>query len=140
MIGPPVVCHRSPGTPPWLLAHFSIAGTCITAALAILARMAVRHSNESLMKAMPVIGTAQKVSAWRDPTRQPGLASTPFKKAWLTSRLAAGTGSTCSAPPCTRSALASMLLPTAGPGSPKIWWVEVVYHTTGNHGSPTHGL
>src|SRR6266702_4727316 len=116
MSGPPVVCHRSPGTLPWLLAHFSIAGTCITAALAILARMAVRRSNASLMKAMPVIGTAQKVSAWRDPTRQPGLASTPFKKAWLTRRLA------------------------AGPGSPKIWWVEVVYHTTGNHGSPTHGL
>src|SRR5438105_1786302 len=129
MIGPPVAYLRSPGAPPWLLAHFSIAGTCITAALAILAQMAVRRTNASLMKALPAIATVERISAWRDPIRQPGAAFTPFRKAWLTNHLEAGTGSTCSALPCTRWALASMLLPTAGSGSPKIWQIEVTLDT-----------
>src|SRR2546423_7790850 len=124
MIGPPVACLRSPGTPPWLLAHFSIAGTCITAALAILAQEAGRPTNASPMKGLPAIATVERISVWRDRIRQPGAAFTPFRKAWLTSRLEAGTGFTSSALPCTRWALASMLLPTAGSGSPKIWRID----------------
>src|SRR5947208_1518443 len=109
------------------MAHCSIAGACITAALAILALMVVRHTNVSLMKVLRAIVTVGRISLWRGRIRRPGLASILFRKAWLTSRLEAGTGSTCSVLPCTRSASGSMLLPTAGSGLLRIWCVEVGY-------------
>src|SRR5207302_3196553 len=107
------------------MAHCSIAGTCITAALAILAQMVVRHTNVSLMKVLRAIVTVGRISLWRGRIRRPGLAAILVRKAWLMSRLEAGTGSTCSVLRCTRSASGSMLVPTAGAGLPQVWWVKV---------------
>src|SRR2546421_3949507 len=96
------------------MAHCSIAGTCITAALAILALMAVRRTNVSLMKVLRAIVTVGRISLWRGRIRRAGVGSILFRKAWVISRFGAGTGITFLVIRFNRSASGAIFLPKAG--------------------------